>query len=281
MSSADPITLSAFVNGDTICRRCGYNLRGLDVESRCPECSTPVKLSCRHDWLYLAEPRVVSQLARGASLGAWGVVAMIIGGAIGLAMLVVMDWFEVNLTIHAIAIVCVAPRAAGSWLLTSGEKGKLARQPYRKERGIARMAILVASLAVLYLFATARFLTEDRFTQSNDAALLIGLAAWLVGELSQLRYLMKLARRLPGLELVDPARQLFMSSCVLVTLFTLLIAAAMIWSNVAGLYCMALPLLIASLIFAIMYVGLLRNFAEQLQTQNQISRRVGNPPASV
>lgn len=53
------------VVADTICRKCGYNLRGLQRDSRCPECASPIAVSLRGDLLCFSEPGYVRRLARG------------------------------------------------------------------------------------------------------------------------------------------------------------------------------------------------------------------------
>src|SRR5262245_32299566 len=56
------------VTADSPCRKCGYNLRGLSVSGRCPECGTPVGLSVHGDLLRFSNPRWVRGLQRGVRL---------------------------------------------------------------------------------------------------------------------------------------------------------------------------------------------------------------------
>lgn len=62
MHSADPTAN---------CIRCGYSLRGLGLEDRCPECGLSVRTSVRDDYLGHADPNYVGMVALGARLWAW------------------------------------------------------------------------------------------------------------------------------------------------------------------------------------------------------------------
>ena len=53
---------------DLPCRRCGYNLRSLARDARCPECSFPVIRCLRRDDLGYGDPRYVRRVALGAYL---------------------------------------------------------------------------------------------------------------------------------------------------------------------------------------------------------------------
>ena len=53
---------------DTECIHCGYNLRGLTNEGRCPECGSPVDDSLRGNLLRHADPDWLDRLRFGASL---------------------------------------------------------------------------------------------------------------------------------------------------------------------------------------------------------------------
>src|SRR5258706_15757786 len=73
---------------DTPCRKCGYNLRGLSGDGRCPECGTSVGFSLQGDLLRFCDPSWVDTLRRGVNciigadgLGFLGVEAGIAIGA--------------------------------------------------------------------------------------------------------------------------------------------------------------------------------------------------------
>ena len=65
---------------DQTCRRCGYNLRGLHRDGRCPECGAPVGLSIKGDLLRFAHPDWVEELARGSRFILNGLSAALLAG---------------------------------------------------------------------------------------------------------------------------------------------------------------------------------------------------------
>jgi hypothetical protein len=77
------------VESDLRCLRCGYNLRGLSVDGRCPECGAGVRDATRGRSLYYADATWVRYLAGGVRLILWGVVVAALGVA---AAVVVKQW---------------------------------------------------------------------------------------------------------------------------------------------------------------------------------------------
>lgn len=69
-----------FISFDLRCERCEYNLRGLPVGNKCPECGEPAPagVATREDWNYLMHERE------------WGSVAKAIGYSLN-ALLFVLD----------------------------------------------------------------------------------------------------------------------------------------------------------------------------------------------
>src|SRR5205809_526522 len=79
---ADLAAADGVVSHDLPCRKCAYNLRGLQFAGQCPECGTPVVLSAQSDMLRSSDPRWVSQLAWGATLLFIATLFVILGAAI-------------------------------------------------------------------------------------------------------------------------------------------------------------------------------------------------------
>jgi hypothetical protein len=53
------------IERDLPCARCGYNLRGVVVDERCPECGSPIQYSLHGDWLRYADRHWAGQVLRG------------------------------------------------------------------------------------------------------------------------------------------------------------------------------------------------------------------------
>lgn len=73
---------NGLVAEDITCRLCGYNLRGLSPQGRCPECGSAVGRSVHGDFLRYSDPAWVKHLSDGA---AWLIAAVFL--AIGLGVL--------------------------------------------------------------------------------------------------------------------------------------------------------------------------------------------------
>jgi hypothetical protein len=66
---------------DIACVSCGYNLRGLSPDGRCPECGTAIGRSTRGDYLRFCDPGWVETLASGMN---WIVAGLILAFVLGL-----------------------------------------------------------------------------------------------------------------------------------------------------------------------------------------------------
>ena len=64
-STSEKRTDEAGSPGDPLCVHCGYNLRGLSTDRKCPECGTPIAKSLRGDLLSSADPDWLRRLHRG------------------------------------------------------------------------------------------------------------------------------------------------------------------------------------------------------------------------
>ncbi len=120
---------------DTACRGCGYNLRGLLTDGRCPECGAFVWLSTAGEQLKYANPAWLADVARGAKgmLVALSSVVVVPGITLG-PFALLEEWFGVQ--VHPVEFAICLVELAGScgiglwsqWLYASPEAGAEDRQ---------------------------------------------------------------------------------------------------------------------------------------------------------
>jgi MFS family permease len=187
--AADP---NGLVNTDAACRKCSYNVRGLSVTDRCPECGTPVGISIHGDLLRYSDPDWVEKLARGVNLILWGIVAAIVAGIAGTVLAFNFDlWLG-----QAIAFVGGLVGLVGAWLLTEPDPGTQEPPQTVTSRRIVRFALLVGLAQNLLMFAGNRAnhpIVERAF---GMAAIIAGIVG-VIGLFAQIYYLEILARRIP------------------------------------------------------------------------------------
>ena len=76
-------SLANTISEDVACIQCGYNLRGLATDGRCPECNAEVSRSNRGDLLKFSDPQWLGRVLLGADLVYWGIVVGIFLGICG------------------------------------------------------------------------------------------------------------------------------------------------------------------------------------------------------
>ena len=200
--SAPNVADGGVVRVDLACLRCGYNLRGLSLDSRCPECNLEVAPCARGDLLRYADHAWVRRLAKGTELLVWGTVAVVVpfGAAIGAA-----------LALYAI------------WLLTAREPGALTHGG-RARRWAIRAGFVVTT--ILLALPARRWATRGPFTIATVCLLLLAILTAIGAWVAFVPYLVKLIRRIPDHGLADRAQ--FLGRTIIVSLPFLAAAAALV-----------------------------------------------------
>lgn len=234
---------------DLYCRRCGYNLRGLRDDGRCPECGSAVGLSTHGDLLHFADPDWVGNLARGGRLLMRGLTVAILavivsacgggilgtlgGGGSGPSPAISIPIILLQLIVMGATIVVYY----GVWLITSPDPSRVGEDASVTARKIVRIGVLGGLLSTVVEVI-------DTFGNSGppagvvlQAVNLLGSLLFMAGWLAYLRYAGKLAGRIPDDALVRRARQLFRLHIALFVLVALLIGlafAAVVTAGSAG-----------------------------------------------
>ena len=140
-TDASPVLFdeAGVIIADTACRRCGYNLRGLHQDSRCPECGTPIGLSTHGDLLRFSDPEWVEKLALGIKYIIWAVVISIALGAAAGCLTGALGASPVFL--QGVMVLGGLLGVYGAWLLTAPDPSRIgedryitARDYYKKSR---------------------------------------------------------------------------------------------------------------------------------------------------
>jgi len=195
------------ITEDMLCPRCGYNLRGLKMSGRCPECGEPISLKLRGDEFMLSPGPTLSRL----HLGAW----LIVGAWLGLFLIPLISFFArtpIDVTLSAQLAGALAG-VSGTFLICSPLPGDEDRV-----RSWKSMTPWTISAAVLGLILTATYAARVKMlpTDFNGTAIMSdGVVflrtfmsiVWLGGMVLTSMVAMQLANKAQDQVLVDHFRR--------------------------------------------------------------------------
>jgi hypothetical protein len=269
------------------CRRCSYDLRGLNVAARCPECGAPVGVAVHGPLLRYSDPEWVAGLARGTAFVFWGILlGFLVSFTAGVFL---RNYFgpRVSAIVGAMGGLVYL---YGVWLMTEPDPSGIGEDQYGRARRIIRFTTIVGIVQNVLAVAEpdvqhSRALTIA-FGVASLAAGLIGVA----GQFAELRYLQLLARRISDEKLSRRARFLFWA-------FGGSLAVVMVLGSAAGIggFVLARPgvarsvprgiigvlaafgiltgvAVIAMLVFGLMYLLLLRRLKRAFRQQAEYAR---------
>jgi hypothetical protein len=270
------------------CRRCSYDLRGLNVTARCPECGAPVGVAVHGPLLRYSDPEWVGNLARGTAFVFWGI------------LLGFLLSFTAGLLLRPLG-----PRVApivgamgglvylyGVWLMTEPDPSGVGEDQYGTARRIIRFTTIVGIVQNVLSVAEPDVQYSRALTIAFGVASLAAGLIGVVGQFAELRYLQRLALRIPDERLSRRARFLFWAfggSLVAVILLGgmagiggfLFVRLARgnpmtnwIAAVVAGLGILAGIAVIAMLVFGLMYLRLLHRLKRAFRQQAEYARLV-------
>jgi hypothetical protein len=225
-ASTAPAADPAAVTNDTPCRKCGYNLRGLAVNGRCPECGTPVGVAIHGELLRYSEPRWVQTLARGVRLIVAGLAVIALGvfAMMGVAVAGAAAGSP-GVFVALVAVVAMLGyglMVVGSWLLTTPDPSGIGEDRYGTARKVIRASLIIGAGNV----ATSFFQADAAIPPAARVVLdVFAFAAAVFGAVAifaQLSYLSKLAARIPEPELSARAHFLMYALGISFSIFIVL-----------------------------------------------------------
>ena len=135
---------SGVVENDKSCVRCGYNLRTLPAQGRCPECGLSVAKSFRTDRLALADNHWRDRVNTGIAICCWamGLYTFIVG------LSEISGRFSHSLELHTFSLALCETLVlfVGGRLLTTPEYGR-PEKPGVTLGGVFRLAMIVNVVA--------------------------------------------------------------------------------------------------------------------------------------
>lgn len=191
---------AAPVAADAPCTRCGYNLRGLGPQGRCPECGEATALSLRGDLLAYADPQWLARVRSGIALLLWNIVLAII-----LPFTAIPAVPGLN---YASAIGGILADVLGLFaaFYVTAQEPRISLQERRTSlRKVIRSCAIASTLGALLLFI------EELTDVSAGLFFYIGIGlalAGLVATFGQLIYFRRFALRIPHEKLARSTRRL-------------------------------------------------------------------------
>lgn len=156
MSTANPPvhplqnTGALTVDHDRNCVRCSYNLRGLPIDGKCPECGSPIADSLKGILLQFASPEYLQKVAGGLSLILNGILLMVVAVILSFALVAALRTAGAALIGQGLQIIASVMMLIGYWKYTEPDPGFIGTESPGSARSVARIAVL-ASLVILAL----------------------------------------------------------------------------------------------------------------------------------
>lgn len=222
------VDASGTVINEVHCRRCGYDLRGLQLNGLCPECGTPVGRSISVDLLRYADPEWVDKLARGSKLIMGGmtamVVLMILGACGGFATAVATRGAGMLPFGFIVAGLLFLGAYAfiyyGAWLHTTPDPGAVEEANQITPRRLVRFAII--SAIVSSVLGWIGPLVSGTTVEVLLAVLQLGFSiVFAVGFLAYVRYMERVGERTSDERLPKSARTIYRAAIVALVLMLL------------------------------------------------------------
>jgi hypothetical protein len=266
------------IEQDTPCRRCGYNLRGLSADGRCPECGTPVGFSLKGDLLRFCDPAWVDTLRRGVKCIVMAVVLGIFGIAVAFAVGLGASSSNAGIAIGGgTLVVAMILSAVGWWLLTQPDPSGLGEDQYGTARKLIRVSQVVGLLQIALGGLMSAMTFDDATMMAFQAVMVVAIFVGVMGIFAECSYLDRLARRIPDDRLSSRAHFLMWAlGCTYGATQLLMTAVGLVGgrsSATQGFTCFTSILQLFVLIFYVMLLLLLEKMGKRFKQEALVARQ--------
>lgn len=198
---------------DVVCRSCGYNLRGLMLDSNCPECDSAIEYTLHRFLLRFSDPAWLRRLRSGLTLL---IVAILIGIVLAVAWIaVIISWPSMIDPSPIVAGAMVLIPTAGLTILsivgyvlvTAPEPGSTSNGAGLSARRLARIGLISSAVIGLievisdpetYAPLVVLFVEVEWFSGLTWILGTLGASIGFVGLFALFIYGRRLASRLPA-----------------------------------------------------------------------------------
>ncbi len=201
---------SLLVDGDRNCVKCSYNIRGLPIAGKCPECGTDVAMSLKGVLLQYASPEYLATIRSGLGLVLNGILLYIVYFLLSIVIGLVVGATAGGLPRGFMLLLAVLGTAVqgmilfGYWKYTQPDPGFIGREMPDTARKIVRIAVIIQGAAAVIALPAQ---LGANFGGAGGLAAAIGVlimivgfvsfAAWIMGFFGIMRYTDWMARRIP------------------------------------------------------------------------------------
>ncbi|MBK9188343.1 MAG: hypothetical protein IPM33_05240 [Phycisphaerales bacterium] len=205
------------VDTDSNCVQCSYNIRGLPISGKCPECGTPVELSLRGVLLQYASTEYLDTVRAGLSLVLNGILLYIVVtiltflGTIVFASVLGGGWSGYTLALTIVSFGVHGIILFGYWKYTEPDPGFVGRNLPDTARRVVRVAVVIqAGAAVIQLVTVLGGSAGSPAAPVVSVIAFLGgllaFAAWIMGFFGIMRHTDWMARRIPDVFVINRIR---------------------------------------------------------------------------
>ncbi|MBN1512007.1 MAG: hypothetical protein JXB13_08330 [Phycisphaerae bacterium] len=218
MTDSSPHIAESEISRDTPCVTCGYNLRGLPPDGRCPECDTPIDWSLGRYRLCLADTNWLDSLGRGVHFIIWGIVAAIIAVPATITCALVDVWILWIVPVGT-GIVWAVLTTRGTWLLTTPEPTSPIPEERHSLRWVIRVCMMLSLAGIVLGVLLGRL--GGITGQVLELVVTMLMCTRVIQNLGELVYVRRLARRVPDADLVRSTSRVLWTAIITLGLFFL------------------------------------------------------------